>query len=55
MLRGCDEVNSKSLQVVVGVREGDDFCLAAVARSGIDLPDVQRPPDQGTNLICCLR
>src|SRR6266496_260026 len=55
MLRRCDEVNSKSLQVVVGVCEGDDFRLAAVARSGIDLPDVQRLPDQGANLLCCLR
>jgi len=38
-------VNSKLLQVVVGVRKGDDFSLAAVARSGINLPDVQRLPE----------
>ena len=36
-------------------RLGDDFRLAAVTRSGIDLPDVQRPPDQRPNLLCCLR
>jgi hypothetical protein len=29
MFRRCDEVNSKSLQVVVGVGKGDDLCLAA--------------------------
>ncbi len=55
MFGGCDKVNSKSLQVVVGVGKGDDLSLAAVARSGINLPYVQRPPDQSANLLCCLR
>jgi len=55
VLRGRNEVNSEALQVVVGVGEGDDFCFAAITRAGIDLPDIQRSPDQRTNLFCCPR
>ena len=55
MFRGGNEVNSESLQIVVGVGKGENFSCAAIARPGIDLPDIQRPPNQRTNLLCCLR
>ena len=41
-----DEVDAEALDVVDGTREAADLELAAVAGSGIDLPDRERPAEQ---------
>jgi hypothetical protein len=50
MFRGRYEMNAKSFQIVIGVRQGGDFCLATVARTGIELTNVQSPLQKTVNL-----
>jgi hypothetical protein len=39
-----DELDAEAIEVVVGVVRGVDFELAAVAGTGVDVSDRQRPP-----------
>src|SRR5260370_13848944 len=45
-----NEMNTESFQVVVRVRKSSDFRLTSVARTCIELANVQCPLQQGMNL-----
>ena len=51
MARAGDELDAAPFEVVVGIVEGVDFQLAAVARTGIDLADGQRAAEDAQDLV----
>jgi hypothetical protein len=49
--RAGDELDAQAFDVVVGVVQGVDFQLAAVARTGIDLANGQRLAENGEQFV----
>ena len=45
-----DEVNPKPFEIVTKVRKRRDLGLAAVARAGVELPNIERPAHERMNL-----
>ena len=50
MARAGDELDAQAFEVVVGIVEGVDLELAAVARAGVDLADRQRAAERAQDL-----
>ncbi|MCK9389918.1 MAG: hypothetical protein M0Q22_16210, partial [Sulfuritalea sp.] len=51
MARAGDKLDAASLEVVIGIIEGLNFQLAAVAGTAIDLADGQRPAENMQDLV----
>jgi hypothetical protein len=49
------KLDAQAFDVVVGVVQGVDFQLAAVARTGVDLADGQRLAEDGQQFVWMLR
>jgi hypothetical protein len=50
MLRGSNKVNAETFQVVIRVCESRDFSLASIARSRVELADIQSSSKQAEYL-----
>jgi hypothetical protein len=49
--RAGDELDAQAFEVVVGIVQGVDFQLAAVAGTGIDLANGQRLAENGQQFV----